>query len=70
MAIKIVIVLTLLVIVGSLASALFYMMTDHGKSTRAVKALSIRVGLSVGLFAMLFVAYAAGWIQPHGVYPQ
>lgn len=67
---KIVIILTLLVIVGSLASALFYMMKDHGNSTRAVKALSIRVGLSVGLFLMLFIAYAAGWIQPHGIYPQ
>ena len=70
MIIKLFIVLTLLAIVGSLASGMIFIMKDHGQSDRAVKALSVRIGLSVALFAMLFVAYAAGWIQPHGIVPR
>jgi hypothetical protein len=46
---KIVILLFLLVIVGSLGSALFYLVRDKGTSTRTVKALTVRVALSVTL---------------------
>ena len=31
-------------------------------------ALTVRVGLSVGLFLLLFVAWSMGLIQPHGVH--
>lgn len=64
---KIVIVLILLIIVGSLASALFYMIRDKGGSNRTVKALTVRVGLSVTLFVMLMLAYYFGLIPQHGL---
>ena len=44
--VKIVIILFIIAIVGSLGSALFYLMTDKGKTKRTVRALAIRVGLS------------------------
>jgi hypothetical protein len=49
--IKVVIVLVFLGILISLGSGLFYLVKDHGDSRRTVKALTFRVGLSVGLFA-------------------
>lgn len=70
MLMKVVVVFVLLLIVASLGSAMVYIMRDSGQSTRSVKALSIRVGLSLLLFAMLFVAYFFGWITPHGLYPK
>ena len=62
---KIIILLFLLFIVGSLGSALFYLVRDKGTSTRTVKALTIRVGLSVTLFLMLMLGYYFGLI-PQG----
>jgi hypothetical protein len=52
-----------LMIVASLFSALFFVYRDQGRSTRALKALALRVGLSVGLFAFLMLAYYFGWIR-------
>jgi len=49
-------------IVASLGSALFYMVTDHGGSKRMVKALAMRVGLSLALFLFLMIGYYLGWI--------
>jgi len=64
---KIIIVLFLLVIVGSLASALFYLVRDKGGSTRTVKALTLRVGLSVTLFILLMLGYYFGLIPKQGL---
>ncbi len=64
---KIVILLFLLVIVGSLASALFYLVRDKGTSNRTVKSLTVRVGLSVTLFVMLMLAYYFGLIPQQGI---
>jgi hypothetical protein len=50
---RIIVVLALLCIVGSLASGLYFMMTDKGQTDRALKALTVRVALSVTLFMML-----------------
>jgi hypothetical protein len=52
----------LLLIVASLGSAIFFMMRDRGGSTRMVKALAIRVGLSVALFVFLMAGYYFGWL--------
>ena len=49
-------------IVASLGSALVFMYKDKGGSTRALKALALRVGLSVGLFVFLMLGYYFGWI--------
>jgi len=55
-----VVIAVLLMIVASLGSAIFFMMRDRGNSTRMVKALAIRVGLSVALFAFLMAGYYFG----------
>lgn len=66
---KIIVVLILLVIVGSLGSGLYYLLKDRERSPRTVKALTLRIGLSIGLFLLLLLAYAAGLIKPHGLRP-
>lgn len=70
MWVKVVIVLVFIGIIASLGSAMYAMVTDKGNdSTRTVKALSWRIGLSAGLFAFLMLLAALGVIQPHGVVP-
>ena len=62
-------------IIGSLASALFFMMRgnkpgqadDPKRAHRMVGALAIRVGLSVLLFICILVAWKLGYIQPTGI---
>jgi len=49
-------------IVLSLASALVFVYRDESGSKRAVKALTVRVALSMGLFLLLMAAYLLGWI--------
>ena len=50
-------------ILFSLFSALYYVMKDKGQSRRAVKALTLRVGLSIVLFVMLLLASHFGFIS-------
>lgn len=58
---RIVVLLFLILIVGSLLSALVFLVKDRGQSrTRTVKALALRVGLSVSLFLMLMAGYYFG----------
>lgn len=70
MWIKVIIVVTFIGIVASLASGLFYLVNDKGDSRRTLRALTFRIGLSVGLFAFLMILVALGVIEPHGVYPE
>jgi preprotein translocase subunit SecY len=65
---KILVLLIFAGILASLASGLFYLFRDQeGGSRRTVNALTVRIALSVALFVLLFVAWAAGLIQPHGI---
>lgn len=57
-----VVIVFLILIVGSLGSAMYYLIRDKGQSDRTVKALTVRVILSVVLFAMLMVGYYLGLI--------
>lgn len=66
---KLVVACVLIGIVLSLGSALFHLVTDKGGSKKMVRALTVRVGLSVALFVVLMSAWAMGLIQPHGVTP-
>lgn len=59
---KIVVILFLVAIFASLGSALFTLYRDGSGSTRTVKALTIRISLSFGLFLMLMAGYYFGWI--------
>jgi hypothetical protein len=67
--IKIVIVVAFVGIIASLASSLFYLVKDNGDQRRTVRALTVRIGLSVGLFAFIMLLVALGLVEPHGVYP-
>jgi protein-S-isoprenylcysteine O-methyltransferase Ste14 len=63
------ILVVLLLIVVSLFSGMYYMLHDHGQSTRAVKALTVRIAISLILFAILMIGYWTGWLHPHGLLP-
>ena len=64
---KIVVILFLIVIFGSLASALVYLVRNNGKSEGTVKALTYRVGLSVVLFFLRMSGYYFGIIPQNGM---
>jgi hypothetical protein len=63
---RIVVIAFLAVIVLSLGSAMFYLIRDKGKSDRTVKALTVRVALSVTLFVLLMLGYYFGLIPKSG----
>jgi hypothetical protein len=64
---KVIVLFVFFLILASLGTALFTFLRDKGDSTRTVKALTMRIGLSISLFILLFILYAAGLIHPHGV---
>lgn len=55
-----------LLILGSLTSALVFLMKDKGKTNRTVTALAFRVGFSIALFLLILLAYYFGLIKPTG----
>ena len=68
---KILIAFAFVGIIGALAAAGVFMLRD-GKSAKPkagnmMRALAVRVTLSVLLFACILLAYWAGWIQPTGI---
>jgi hypothetical protein len=64
---KLFIIFVMLIIIGSLASGLVFLVKDAGSTKRTVKALTIRIAISVGLFIFLLLAFKFGLITPHGV---
>lgn len=66
---KIIVIAILLGIICSLAMALFYMVKDRGSSARTARALTVRIGASIGLFMLLLILGATGVITPHGIIP-
>ena len=58
-------------ILGSLGSALFFMMRDgrngKPKTSNMARALAFRVGFSILLFVCILVAWKLGYIQPTGI---
>jgi hypothetical protein len=60
--IKVLVVLLLLGIVGSLFSGLFYIWRDRGSGVRTARALTLRIGLSISLFLLLLVGFRFGFI--------
>ncbi len=63
---KLVIVAILLAVVASLGSALFSMTREAGSSRSMVRALTLRVALSVTLFVVLIASWQMGLIEPRG----
>ena len=60
---RILVILFLVFIAGSLLSALYFLVTDRGRSDRMARALTVRVVLSVVLFALLMLGYYFGLIS-------
>lgn len=58
-------------IIAALVMAGVFMMRDgrdgKPKTGSMVRALAVRVGLSVLLFVCILFSYWAGWIQPTGI---
>jgi branched-subunit amino acid transport protein AzlD len=65
MTAKVFVILILLGIIFMLGSALRFMVTDQGKGTRVVRALSVRIGASIALIAVLYGLAAMGIIEPN-----
>ena len=59
---RIVVILFIVFILASLGSALYYMVKDRGTTQRTVKALTIRIALSIVLFLLLVLGLQFGLI--------
>ena len=58
----------LVAIVASLGSALFHLSRNSESDSRKMaRALTIRISLSIALFALLFLAWRMGLIAPHAL---
>ena len=68
---KLLIALAFLLIVGALVYAGVSMVRDgrdgRAKTPTMMRALALRVGVSVVLFLCLLLSYKLGWIQPTGI---
>ncbi len=62
MLLKIIVIILVLLIIASLGSALFYFVTEQSGSKHMVKALALRVGLSITLFLLLMAGHYFGLI--------
>lgn len=66
---KYVILIAFVGILGALAMAGYFMMRggQGDKGGNMMRALAVRVGLSILLFAFILLSYWLGWIHPTGV---
>jgi len=60
---KIIVIVFIVLIIASLGSALVFLVNSPSGSRRVVKALALRVGLSVTLFLLLMAGHYFGLIQ-------
>jgi uncharacterized membrane protein len=65
--IKILVIVLLLVIFGSLASALVYLIKDRDGGKRTARALTVRIVLSISLFLLLMAGFYFGIIPQEGL---
>ena len=68
---RLLIIVALAAIIASLGSALFHLSRGTGEedSRKMARALTIRIALSLGLFALLMIAWYAGLITPQAAIP-
>ncbi len=64
---RIVILILLLAVVASLFSGLYFVYKDKGGSNRAVISLTVRIVISLLVFAILIASYYFGWIPERGL---
>lgn len=61
---KYVVFILLAAIVASLGTGLFYLRREDADSPKMLRALEVRVGLSLVLILFLVASYFLGWIEP------
>jgi Flp pilus assembly protein protease CpaA len=61
---KIIVLILLAAIVFSLGTGLYYLRREDADSPKMLRALQVRVGLSLVLILFLISSYFLGWIQP------
>ena len=70
---KVFIAIAFVGIIGALVAAGVFMMRDgrdgQPKSGKMMRALAVRIGVSVALFVCILVAWRLGWIHPGGIAP-
>ena len=62
--VKTIVISTLILIVFSLGSALFSLVRDKGQTDRTVKALTIRIALSIALLVFVMISGKLGLLTP------
>jgi hypothetical protein len=67
MFIKTAIIVLLVLIVGSLFSALTFLYKDQGQGERTARALTVRISLSLLLFVLLMLGFYFGLIPERGL---
>ena len=72
---KYLVIIAFIAIVGSLGSALFFMMRgdkaqdNQRRSRNMERALALRIGLSILLFLCILLAWKLGYIHASGIAP-
>jgi len=64
---KILILINFALILLSLASGVFFLAKDDGKTTRVVRSLTFRILLSFTLVGLLVFGFLTGAIRPHSI---
>nr|MDP2191384.1 twin transmembrane helix small protein [Rhodoferax sp.] len=68
---KYLVILAFVAIIASLGTALFFMMKAHddgpSRGRKMARALALRVGISILLFASILLAWKLGYIHPTGI---
>ena len=65
--VKTLVVILLGAIVVSLGKAMFHLTAGPEQSQRMVRALTVRITLSIALFALLMIAWYLGRLSPHSL---
>ncbi len=64
---RILIFILLFAVIASLFSGLYFVYKDKGGSNRAVISLTVRIVISLLVFAILIASYFFGWIPERGL---
>lgn len=69
MIVKSIVIFAFILIISSLGFALYSLIKNKGQepSEKTVKALTVRITLSIIVFIFVFVALATGLLKPHGI---
>ncbi|PCI21498.1 MAG: hypothetical protein COB62_03365 [Piscirickettsiaceae bacterium] len=68
--IKYLVIIVLITIVYNLFKAFYHLSKRKSSPKDVLKALVVRIGLSIALFISLLMASYFGLIKPHGLVPQ